>query len=152
MGRLAGPRTSPVSRGRPPGGRESAGGDGPFRRIWAIVARIPRGRVATYGQIARQAGMPRGGRTVGWAMASLPDGAVVAGVPVPWHRVVGAGGISLAGDGALEQAARLRLEGVTVSRAGRIRLDRFQWWPAAAPRPPGPGGRAALRRRARRAG
>lgn len=56
-----------------------------FKRVYTLVQRIPRGRVATYGQIARALGAPRAARTVGWAMHHCPD-------DVPWHRVVNARG------------------------------------------------------------
>jgi methylated-DNA-protein-cysteine methyltransferase-like protein len=55
--------------------------------IWNAVLRIPTGHVATYGQIAAESGFPRHARMVGRAMRSLPPNS-----PVPWHRVVGAGG------------------------------------------------------------
>jgi methylated-DNA-protein-cysteine methyltransferase-like protein len=105
---------------------------GTFRSIWHVVSRIPRGRVATYGQIARMAGLPGAARTVGWAMNALPDGARVAGRAVPWHRVINAAGrisprASDAGGAGGRQARRLRSEGVRVSRAGRIDLGRFGW-------------------------
>src|SRR5262249_13226139 len=86
-----------------------------FEASWRLVADIPRGRVATYGQIARMAGYVNGARTVGWALRALPDRGRVRGRPVPWHRVINAqGGISLRGwdgAGAARQAARLRREG-----------------------------------------
>jgi len=96
------------------------------------VLRVPRGRVATYGQIARMAGLPRGARTVGWALRAIPDDATVLGRRVPWHRVINAeGGISPRGgffDEAIRrQAAALRREGVAVSRSGRIDLRRYLW-------------------------
>lgn len=56
-------------------------------RIWTVVAAIPVGRVATYGQVAELAGLPRGARAVGLAMARLP-----AGTRLPWHRVINATG------------------------------------------------------------
>ena len=56
-----------------------------YTRIYAVVARIPEGKVATYGQIARHLGMPRGARTVGWAMRRCPSG-------LPWHRVINSRG------------------------------------------------------------
>jgi methylated-DNA-protein-cysteine methyltransferase-like protein len=134
-------------------GRPAAGGGpggGLFGRIWAIVARIPRGRVATYSQVARLAGLPNGARTVGWAMAALPDRLAVAGRPVPWHRVVNVQGrISLGGDAALEQRARLRLEGIRVSLTGRLRLALHRWRPAA-PRTAVPPARRPRRPRLRR--
>lgn len=103
-----------------------------FLRVWRVVLRVPRGRVATYGQIARMAGLPRGARTVGWAMRAIPDDARVLGRRVPWHRIINAsGGISPRGsflDEAIRrQAAALRREGVAVSRAGRIDLRRYLW-------------------------
>ena len=94
---------------------------GSFDRIYAVVASIPKGRVATYGQVARAAAMPHGARTVGWALGAL-RGAKAA--QVPWHRVVAAGGvISLPPEaGGAEQIARLRAEGVTF-RGGRVDLQ-----------------------------
>jgi len=103
-----------------------------FQAIWRIVARIPRGRVATYGQVARLAGMPGAARMAGWAMHALPDGLKIKGRPVPWHRVINAQGrISpragdLVGEGA-RQLSRLRRDGVPVSRGGRIDLRIFGW-------------------------
>ncbi len=76
-----------------------------------MVRRIPRGRVLTYGQVARILGQVRGARAVGWAMRALGGAEAKR---VPWHRVVGAGGrISLrAGPGPELQRRRLRQEGV----------------------------------------
>ena len=81
-----------------------------FERVYAVVRRIPRGRVATYGQVAALVGVTRGARAVGWALGGI--GRRVAGVP--WHRVVGARGrISLDGrPSGLVQRRRLRAEGV----------------------------------------
>jgi alkylated DNA nucleotide flippase Atl1 len=112
--------------------RKTSCDDTTFQRLWRVVARVPRGRVATYGQIARMAGLQRGARTVGWALRAIPDDARVLGRRVPWHRVINAeGGISPRG-GALgaevrRQAAALRREGVAVSRSGRIDLGRYLW-------------------------
>ena len=73
----------------------------------APVRRIPRGKVATYGQIAQAAGFPGRARQVVWALRSARPGSL------PWHRVVGAGGkISLPGESGLEQRIRLESEGV----------------------------------------
>ena len=82
-----------------------------FRRVYAAVRAIPRGRVATYGQVAALVGVPRGARAVGWALRALSP---TVKPPVPWHRVVGAGGrISpRAGPGPELQRRRLRAEGV----------------------------------------
>lgn len=92
--------------------------------ICSVVERIPSGRVATYGQVARIAGRPRGARAVVWALRSQSR---VRGLP--WHRVVAAGGrIALPrGGGFEEQRALLADEGVSVSGAGRIDLSRFGW-------------------------
>lgn len=93
-----------------------------FERVYAAVRAIPRGRVATYGQVARLVGVPRGARAVGWALRALDPRRTRA---VPWHRVVGAGGrISLrAGLGPVLQRERLQKEGVGF-RAGRVDLRR----------------------------
>lgn len=106
---------------RPTGGRRAGGGTA---RIQAVVRRIPRGRVATYGQVAGLAGIPRGARQVGYALHALPQGTVV-----PWHRVINAAGrISLPPEqGGFEQRLRLLAEGVTVTEAGRVSLPRYQW-------------------------
>ena len=58
-----------------------------YARIYAVVRRIPRGRVASYGQVARLAGLPGRARQVGYAMHALPSGS-----RVPWHRVINARG------------------------------------------------------------
>jgi methylated-DNA-protein-cysteine methyltransferase-like protein len=100
-----------------------------YARIHAAVRRVPRGRVATYGQIAELAGIPNGARQVGYALHALPPRS-----PVPWHRVVNARGtISLRAGGEAErvQRARLEREGVRFDSAGRIDLARFRWRPRA---------------------
>ena len=83
---------------------------------------IPRGRVATYGEVARFVGVPRGARAVGWALRALSPAREKR---VPWHRVVGAGGrISpRAGAGPFVQRRRLAAEGVAF-RGGRVDLRR----------------------------
>lgn len=96
-----------------------------YGRIYAVVARIPRGRVASYGQVAVLAGLPGRARQVGHALASLPDGS-----RVPWHRVVNAAGkVSLRGfpgpDGF--QRHLLEEEGIHFSAAGRIDLEKHGW-------------------------
>lgn len=95
-----------------------------YARIYALVRRIPKGRVATYGDIAALAGIPGRARQVGYALHSLPSG-----TGVPWHRVVNhAGRISLPPEGGgLEQRFRLVAEGVRVEQGGRIRLERHRW-------------------------
>jgi methylated-DNA-protein-cysteine methyltransferase-like protein len=93
-----------------------------FERVYRLVRTIPRGRVATYGQVARLLGVPRGARAVGWALRALRGG---RDRRVPWHRVVGTGGrISLrAGGGPAEQRRRLLSEGV-VFRGQAVDLRR----------------------------
>jgi methylated-DNA-protein-cysteine methyltransferase-like protein len=97
-----------------------------FERIRAVVSAIPRGRVATYGQVARIAGLPGAARTVSWALATLPRG-----TGVPWHRVLGSGGrISLERRdpvAAARQRRRLRRERVGLRRDGTIDLARYGW-------------------------
>jgi len=101
-----------------------------FERVHQLVRGIPRGKVATYGQIARMAGAPHGARTVGWAMHGVKEGD-----DIPWHRVINARGqISLReGAGGELQRALLEEEGVEFAGAGRIDLKRFGWegldWP-----------------------
>jgi methylated-DNA-protein-cysteine methyltransferase-like protein len=102
-----------------------------FARILAVVRRIPRGRVATYGQVARIAGLPRYARHVGYALHALPHGS-----NVPWHRVLNTrGAVSLrARDGAAEtQRLRLTKEGVHFNAAGRVSLATYQWQPGVRP-------------------
>ena len=107
--------------------------------VYAAVRRIPRGRVATYGQIARMAGLQNGARTVGWAMRALPDDHRIGGRAVPWHRVINARGtISLRGDGADGAAARQRRalvrEGIEFLPGGRVDLERRLWSGRRGPR------------------
>jgi len=96
--------------------------------IYAVVSRIPAGRVATYGQVARLAGIPGHARLVGYALSALPEGS-----RVPWHRVVNAKGeISPRSNGLGHdrlQAALLRREGMRIDRQGRIALAAFRWRP-----------------------
>jgi methylated-DNA-protein-cysteine methyltransferase related protein len=102
--------------------------DGSWSRIFAVVRRIPAGRVATYGQVAEVAGLPRQARLVGYALAGLDSSSTV-----PWHRVINAsGGVSARHDGpggAVLQRLRLEQEGVTFDARGRVDLGRFRWRP-----------------------
>lgn len=96
-----------------------------FKRVYVLVRRIPRGRVATYGQIARLAGAPGAARTVGWALHALPKRS-----GVPWHRVINArGGISTSclTHPADEQKLLLIEEGIRVTKSGMVDLARYQW-------------------------
>lgn len=95
-----------------------------YEHIYRVVRRIPRGRVATYGQIAELA-KASGPRQVGYALHALPEGS-----DVPWHRVVNAKGrISLRSGlgGESFQNALLKAEAVEFDAKGRIDLDRFRW-------------------------
>ena len=93
--------------------------------IYRVVKRIPRGRVASYGQIATLAGLDGHARQVGYALHALPSA-----LGIPWHRVVNAKGeISprSAGDSHELQRLLLEEEGVELDLRGRIDLKRFGW-------------------------
>ncbi|MEA2163738.1 MAG: methylated-DNA-protein-cysteine methyltransferase related protein [Thermoanaerobaculia bacterium] len=95
------------------------------KKIYAAIKRIPRGRVATYGQIATIAGLDGHARQVGYALHDLPSGS-----DVPWHRVINARGeISprSAGDSHELQRMLLEAEGVEFDLAGRVALKRYRW-------------------------
>lgn len=99
----------------------------PYQRIYRVIARIPEGKVATYGQIAALAGLPGHARQVGYALAAAPDA-----LDIPWQRVINAQGeVSSRGDGGLASGFQRHLleeEGVEFSlRSGRVDLKRFQW-------------------------
>jgi methylated-DNA-protein-cysteine methyltransferase-like protein len=86
-----------------------------LRDLLAPIWKIPKGKVATYGGVARAAGYPRHARQVAWALRAA-HGAI------PWHRVVGAGGhIKLRGAPGMEQRLRLENEGVAF-RGRRIHM------------------------------
>ena len=102
-----------------------------YQLIYSVVRRIPRGRVATYGQVASLAGLAGHARQVGYALHALPDGTVV-----PWHRVVNAAGrISTRATpgGELVQQLLLEKEGVRPDARGHIPLDRLRWQPRGRP-------------------
>ncbi|MCG8477955.1 MAG: MGMT family protein [Spirochaetales bacterium] len=111
-------------------------------RIARVIRAVPRGRVATYGQIAALAGNPRAARAVVWVLRRGPGNRVEAPAdghddierrpsPLPWHRVINSQGkIALPrGDGFELQRALLLDEGVSVTAAGRIDLERWLWRP-----------------------
>ena len=105
-----------------------------YARIYAVVRRIPRGRVATYGQVAELARLPGHARQVGYALHALS-----ASTSVPWHRVVNAsGGCSLrAAPGAeLTQRLLLEREGVRFDARGRLSLAQVRWQPRSRRRVP----------------
>lgn len=98
-----------------------------YARIYTVVSLIPPGRVATYGQIAELAGLPRQARRVGYALFALTPGHVL-----PWHRVINARGeISrrARSDEDRRQRALLESEGVRFDSKGRVDLARFLWQP-----------------------
>ena len=102
-----------------------------YELIYSVVRRIPRGRVATYGQVATLAGLAGHARQVGYALNALPDATAV-----PWHRVVNAAGrisVRAAPGGELVQQLLLEKEGVRLDACGRIPLDRLRWQPRARP-------------------
>ena len=101
-----------------------------YALVWGIAKRIPRGRVATYGQLAALLGMPRHARQVGYALSATPEN-----MKIPWHRVVNAEGrISLrlkhwdTGSDDLQRIL-LEAEGVTFDASGRIEMKKFRWQP-----------------------
>ncbi len=100
-------------------------GESRYQRIYAIVRRIPAGRVASYGRVAQISGVATA-RMVGYAMAALPYD-----TDVPWHRVINSQGrISPragGGDGDLIQRAMLEAEGVCFDEEGRVDMTRYNW-------------------------
>ena len=96
-----------------------------FEQIYDVVRQIPRGRVATYGQIATLAGNPRWSRVVGYALHVNPEPG-----KIPCHRVVnrlGETSKAFAFDGEDMQKALLEEEGVIFNEDGRVNLAQFQW-------------------------
>ena len=99
-----------------------------YARIYAVVDRIPHGRVATYGQVAALAGLAGRARQVGYALHALPSDA-----DTPWHRVINAkGAVSPRSEGPWEDYQRhlLEGEGVVFDTAGRVDLSSFRWEPS----------------------
>ena len=97
-----------------------------MRRIWDTIRDIPRGSVASYGQIAEITGIRRGARQVGYALRHLPSGH-----DVPWHRVITASGKIAFAEGSdrfNEQAKRLMMEDVAVM-AGKVDMKKYRWHP-----------------------
>ena len=97
-----------------------------YTKIYAVVRRIPHGRVTTYGTVARLAGLSGQARLVGYALSALHSGTVL-----PWHRVINAQGrLSLEQSGSssgVTQRLRLEREGIRVDVAGRVSLATFGW-------------------------
>lgn len=99
-----------------------------YERIWNAVAEIPHGKVATYGQIARIAGLKGRARLVGYALHSAPDG-----MDLPWHRVINAQGrISFPKDSSSYRRQRELLAAEQVELInGRLDLGLYRWQPGA---------------------
>ena len=96
------------------------------QRILTIVKEIPKGCVATYGQVAKLAGLPGYARVVGQALNKLPSD-----TQLPWHRVISASGrmsLSEDSDSFLEQKEKLLSDGITIQET-RIDLKEYQWQP-----------------------
>lgn len=97
--------------------------------VLAVVARIPKGKLASYGQVAALAGFPQRPRQVGMILSGLPEG-----TPLPWHRVVNTQGyVPSRGRwwGAFEQIGRLRDEGIEVDDQGNLDLEAHRWQPGS---------------------
>jgi len=97
------------------------------RSVWKLVREIPRGRVASYGQLAAMLGKPRRARQVGFALHRTPDEMVL-----PWHRVINARGkisFSEHSQEYLLQKAMLEAEEIRFEDGDRIDLDRYGWRP-----------------------
>lgn len=92
-------------------------------QIHTQIYQIPSGKVTTYGDIAKFSGFPGYARHVGRLMASLPKGSTL-----PWHRVISAKGMILVtGNDLIRQRRILQAEGVEVSEAGQISLQKYRW-------------------------
>ena len=105
-----------------------------YARIYRVVRRIPRGRVATYGQVADLADLPGCARQVGYALHALSD----EQDDVPWQRVVNARGeVSVRSSPGIEpiQQQLLESEGIEFDARGRLDLSRVRWQPRSRKRP-----------------
>ncbi len=94
-----------------------------FERIYEVVKNIPKGRVATYGQVAMMAGNPRWARVVGYALHNNPDPSII-----PCHRVVNREGrvaTAFAFGGGETQRKLLEKEGIVFEPDGSIDLEKF---------------------------
>jgi methylated-DNA-protein-cysteine methyltransferase-like protein len=99
-----------------------------FEIIYAVIKKIPNGKVATYGQIAAIVGTGLPARIVGYALHGLPEG-----TEIPWHRVINSQGkISYAATrneyDSLQQRI-LEQEGIQFSPDGKIDLSKYRWTP-----------------------
>ena len=90
-----------------------------FERVYAVVRRVPKGRVISYGEIAKILGCPRAARQVGWAMRQSPD-------DIPWQRVVKADGAVAGGEHSELRRALLEAEGVGFLPDGRVDMGKYK--------------------------
>ena len=100
-----------------------------YQQVYAVVRRIPRGRVTSYGRVARMLGRPNAARAVGYALAALANKRETD-PPVPWYRVINHAGRITTPDmdgGASQQMKLLRAEGVVVSDDLRVDLSVYLW-------------------------
>ncbi|KAA1174735.1 cysteine methyltransferase [Marinobacter salinexigens] len=96
------------------------------QKIWQVVLSIPKGKVASYGQVAQMAGLGRQARYIGRALGKLPSGH-----QIPWYRVLRSNGQIAFPEGSEQfekQKKRLEQEGVKVEK-GRVKLGVYQWRP-----------------------
>ena len=96
-----------------------------YPRIWAIVRKLPRGRVASYAQVAYEAGLPGRARMVGRALSDAG-----AAARLPWHRVINAQGriaVPRSSEAYVEQKTRLIAEGVVFEAGDRVSFARYGW-------------------------
>jgi methylated-DNA-protein-cysteine methyltransferase-like protein len=101
-----------------------------YEQVYAVVRRIPRGKVTSYGRIAAMLGAPNAARAVGYALRALKDKDDPNFEPVPWQRVINSQGrISIVNreHGAQRQAELLREEGIEVSNELRVDLETYLW-------------------------
>jgi methylated-DNA-protein-cysteine methyltransferase-like protein len=120
--------TGATARNSPKRERRVARSHTSRERIYDEVRKVPRGKVATYGQIASLAGLAGQARQVGYAMAAVPKSSAI-----PWHRVINAQGrVSMRSEGpggTIIQQQLLEREGVVFDGGGRVSLGRFGWKP-----------------------
>ena len=96
-----------------------------YDKIYSVIKNVPEGCVATYGQIAEMAGIPRNARQVGYALSNLPQDK-----NIPWHRIINAKGeVSTRARLGRENVQRILLEeeGIEFDANGRVSLDEFGW-------------------------